>query len=89
MRAFSKFLIHKFVLPRQRLYVFRQFGHFLGLQLAKLSLLVKLLSEAFKFLSEGLDFLLTREQISLIVVFFADNQAHLVLNIAKFKALLL
>ena len=89
MRAFAKFLIHKFVLPSQCLYVFRQFGHFLGLQLAELSLLVKLLSEAFKFLSKGLDLLLTSEQISLIVVFFANNEAHLVLNIAEFEALFL
>ena len=89
MRAFAKFLIHKFILPRQRLYVFRQFGHFLGLQLAELSLLVKLLSEAFKFLSKGLNLLLTSEQISLIVVFFANNEAHLVLNIAEFEALFL
>ncbi len=89
MWAFSKFLIDKFVLPCQRLYVFGQFGHFLGLELAELCLLIKLLSEAFKFLSESLDLLLTSEQISLIVIFFADNEAHLVLDIAELEALFL
>ena len=52
-------------------------------------MLVDLLSKRLTLASECLDFLLALEELSLVVVFFADSDAHLMLDVAKLKDLFL
>ena len=89
MRTLSKLLIDEPVLPGQRLDVLSHLGDLLGLQLGKMRLLLQLLFEILKFLAQYLNLLLSLEKLSLIAVFFAHYDAHLVLDVAEVEALLL
>ena len=89
MRTLSKLLIDEPVLPCQRLDVLSHLGDLLSLQLGKMRLLLQLLFEILKFLAQYLDLLFSLEKLSLIAVFFAHYDAHLVLDVAEVEALLL
>ena len=89
VRALAELLVDEPVLPRERLNVFSHFGDLLRFQLSQLGLLVHLLSHVDLLLAQGLYFLLTLEELALIVVLFADNDAHLMLDVAELEALLL
>ena len=89
VRAFAELLVHEPILPRQCLDVLSQLGHLLGLELRDLRLLVDFLGKAGAFRPQSLYFLLSLEKLALVVVFFADGDAHLVLDVAELEALLL
>lgn len=89
MGALAKLTVDESVLPGQRLDILRQLSHFLSFELGNLGLLVDSLPQAGAFLPQRLDLLFTLEKLSLIVVFFADLDAHLVLDITELEALVL
>ena len=89
VRALAELLVDEPVLPCERLDVFGHLGNLLRFQLGQLGLLVHLLAHVDLLLAQGLYFLLTLEELALIVVLFADNDAHLMLDVAELKALLL
>ena len=82
-------MVDEAVLSCESLNVLGQLSHFLCLQLSDLSLLVDLLSERLTFVAKCLNFLLTLEKLPLVVVFFANSDAHLVLYVAELQDLLL
>ena len=89
MRTFSKLLVDESVFASQGLDVFSHLGDLLGLELSKLCLLLQLLFEVLQFLAQHLDLLFSLEKFSLVAVFFANYDAHLVLHVAEVEALLL
>ena len=89
MIVLAKFLIDESVLPGKRLDILSHLSYFLGLQLRQLSLLVDLLPQIDLLQTKRLDLLLALEELALIVVLLADNDAHLVLHVAELEALLL
>ena len=89
MWALAELLVDEAVLSCESLYVLGQLSDFLCLQLSDLRLLVDLLSERLTFVAKCLNFLLALEELPLVVVFFANCDAHLVLYVAKLKDLLL
>ena len=89
MGTFAKLLIDKPVFSCQSLNILSQLCHFLGLQLGKLCLLFKLLSEVLALTPEVFDFLFSLKKFALVVVFFSSCDAHLVLDVTEVQALLL
>ena len=88
MIVLAKLLIDEPVLPSERLDVLSHLGYFLGLQLCQMRLLVELFPQVDLLLTKRLNLLLALEELALIVVFLADNDAHLVLHVAELEALL-
>ena len=89
MRTFSELLVDESVFASQGLDVFSHLGDLLCLELGKLCLLLQLLLEVLQFLAQHLDLLFSLEKFSLVAVFFAHYDAHLVLHVAEVEALLL
>jgi len=87
--AFAKLLIDKLVFSCESLDIFSKFSHFLCFELSQLCLLIDLLSKTFALLAKRLDLLFTSEKCPLVVVFFANNHAHLMLHVAELETLLL
>ena len=82
-------MVDEAVLSCESLYVLGQLCNFLCLQLCDLRLLVDLLSKRLTLITKCLNFLLALEKLPLVVVFFANSDAHLVLHIAELQDLLL
>ena len=82
-------MVDEAVLSCESLYVLGQLSDFLCFQLSDLRLLVDLLSETLTFVAKCLNFLFALEELPLVVVFFADSDAHLVLYVAELEDLLL
>jgi len=89
VRTLAELLVHKPILARQRLDILRELCNLLGFQLGELRLLVDLFAQTVALLAQSFYFLLPLEQLALVVVFFAHDDAHLMLHIAELETLLL
>ena len=73
MAALAEFLVDEHRLTSQRLDVFGQLGHFLGLQLCQLGLLVDLFSQGLNFALKHSNFVFPLKKLPLVVVFLASR----------------
>ena len=89
MRTFAKLLVDEPILSCQRLDVLCKFSYLLRFKLGQLSLLFKLLPKILAFAPQMLNFLLSLEKFTLVVILFAGCDAHLVLDVAEIEALFL
>ena len=81
MRRLAKLLVHKPIFSGQSLDILRYLSDFLCLQLGQLGLLLQVLAEREVVRLQVLDLGFTLEKATLVVVFFAVTDRHLVLDI--------